>query len=184
MSVHPARLAACFTPPVPETVAASLLGHPRFASGIAVLIADRHGLFDDALPDADRILIAMDRAALEALAARAGIVIHARTFLREIRGPVIAERTARFGDGALASARTHSDLALDRSPPTDTEGLAQAVQADGIACLAAWVAGLPPAVRARAALIWPDDAALPLTSDTEIRSHGPAVLRRLAETAA
>lgn len=161
MSQHPARLAAAFTPPIPTDVAAQLLAHPRFKGRI-------DAMFGGPAP--------MDRATLDDLARRAGPVLHARSFVREIRGPVIAELTARFGAGALADARAHADLGRDRDAPADAE----TITADGIACLGAWIAALPDDIRTRITAQWPDDASLPRTSDATILTLGPQIIDRLA----
>lgn len=164
--IHPARLAAAFAPPLPQPVAAQLLGHPRFADRIRTLFPDAP------MDDDDAALLARGREGLEDLARRAGPVLYARSFVREIRGPVIAALAASFGEGALADARAHSDLGWDRDSPADPES----VESDGFACLGAWLAGLPPAAR----LLWPDDAAVPRTDDPVILTLGPQILRRLA----
>ncbi|MDH2326592.1 hypothetical protein QCN27_06900 [Cereibacter sp. SYSU M97828] len=166
MTPHPARLAAAFDPPIPLSVAERLLADARFQSRI------------DALLDGGDV---PDRTTLEALAQRAGAVLYARSFVREIRGPVIADLAARLGP-ALDDARAHVDLGWDRIAPTDPDALAQAVDGAGLACLAAWIADLPEDERRRVALQWPDDAALPQTADPEIRTLGPRILRRLMES--
>lgn len=173
MSVHPARLAALFTPPLPEAVVTRLLAEPRFANRIDALA----GLSPAEAGDpADLRLLALGRAALDALAPRAGIVLHARPLLREIRGPVIAALTARFGEDALTEARRHPDLSDDvpEMPEADR------IEADGRSCLAAWIADLPPDLHRRAMLLWPDDGAVPARGDARTDARGPAILRRLA----
>lgn len=165
MTPHPARLAAAFDPPIPIDVAARLLAQPRFASRIAAM-----------LDSGD----APARAALEAIARRAGAVLYARSFVREIRGPVIADLAARLGP-ALDDARAHVDLGWDRIAPTGPDALIAAIDAAGTGCLAAWIADLPEADRRRVALQWPDDGALPQTDDPEILTLGPRIVRRLME---
>ncbi len=156
--IHPARLAAAFSPPVPQTVAEKLLAEPRFADRITAML----GTPADIDP--------------KALALRAGAVLHSRRFVREIRGPAIAEMTARFGAAVLADARAHADLGWDREGDPDT------IEADGMACIGAWIAQLDPATRARVVLHWPDDAALPQTDDPAILTLGPQIVNRLAGT--
>lgn len=165
MSPHPARLAAAFDPSIPRDIAERLLAQPRFADRIAAM-----------LDSGD----APDRNALEALARRAGTVLYARSFVREIRGPVIAGLAERLGT-ALDDARAHVDLGWDRIAPTDPEALDTAIDVAGSACLAAWIADLPEDERRRIALHWPDDAAVPQTDDPTILTLGPPILRRLME---
>ncbi|MDB6454403.1 hypothetical protein [Falsirhodobacter sp. 20TX0035] len=170
-AIHPSRLRLLFDPPLPDAVAARLRAEPRFADRIAAMAGPDP--LDGADP-ADRALLAMGREGLETLALRAGVVLHARALLREIRGPVIAALAARFGEGALTDARRHLDLSPDRTDLAEPERIA----ADGTACLSAWLDTLPPALRDHAALAWPDN--LP-PGDEVTRTHGPAILRRLAE---
>lgn len=166
MTPHPARLAAAFDPPIPVDVAAKLLVQPRFASRIAVM-----------LDSGD----APARTVLEGIAKRAGAVLYARSFVREIRGPVIADLSARLGP-ALDDARAHVDLGWDRIAPTDPDALATAIDSAGTACLAAWLADLPDAERRRIALQWPCDGDLPHTDDDEILTLGPRIFCRLMDT--
>ncbi|MCJ8141070.1 hypothetical protein [Falsirhodobacter halotolerans] len=169
MTPHPLRLARHLGRDVPETLAARLLAEARFADRIATLFPE-----GEPLGDPDARIAAMDMTALDRLALRAGAVIHADRLLREIRGPVIADWTARFGADALALARAHADLALAR-PETAL------AEEDGRACLGAWIAALPPAAKARLSLLWPDEDAVPTPGDAVFRDHGPVVIRRLAE---
>lgn len=165
MSVHPKRLAAAFDPPVSEDIASRLLSEPRFSSRIDAMLG-----ISGTVPE---------RAALEALVDRAGIVLNARHFVREIRGPVIAEWTARFGADALAEARANVDLGWDRETPDQPSDLDQQLQSDGLACLAAWIAARPAPERRCIAVQWPNDDAVPGTDDPTILTLGPQILDRL-----
>lgn len=175
-TLHPARLAARFSPPLTEAVAGRLLAEPRFADRIEALFSL------DVAPsasEADGILISLCREPLEQLAARAGVVLHARRILQEIRGPVISDFVAHFGEPALVAARAHADLSADRQAPEEGAEF-QVIADDGMACLAAWLSDLPPILHMRVALSWPDDGSLPYTNDPVILSHGPQIMRRLA----
>lgn len=168
MTTHPARLASAFDPPLSPETAARLLADPRFADRIDALLGGAHD--------------APARETLDALAPRAGAVLFARSFLREIRGPVIADLTARFGPEALTDARTHADLAWDRPAPEDAGALAEAVEIAGAACLGAWIDSLPDTERRGVTRQWPDDASLPRTDDDRILTLGPQIMNRLIET--
>ena len=156
---HPARLSAAFDPPLPQDAAARLLVHPRFAARIEAMCGPTDHTRDG----------------LEALARRAGPILHARAFVREIRGPAIADLTARFGADALADARAHADLGWNRDAPIDT------LAADGIACLGAWIAALPEPERRGVSMLWPDDDAVPCTTDATILTLGPRIITRLMD---
>lgn len=172
MTPHPARLAAFFDPPLPVDIASQLLSHPRFASRIAALLGARDTI--------------VDKSDLDELALRAGMIFHAPYFVREIRGPAVAELATRFGAEHIAEARLNADLGADfgahRPSPQDIEDLAQAIERDGSACIGAWIASLPEEERRLVALQWADDSAVPTTEDAEILSLGPKILNRLMES--
>lgn len=172
--IHPTRVAAAFAPPLPPPVARQLLDHPRFADRIALLLGPL-----DLPDDVDTALVMQGREGLERLATCAGAVLHARRFLREIRGPVIADLATRLGEDALAVARAHADLAWSREGPADVDAFATTVAADGAACLGAWITECGGS----APLLWPDDDSVPRTDDPEIRTLGPQIVRRLQGTA-
>lgn len=165
MSIHPRRLAEAFDPPVSEEIASRLLSEPRFADRIEAML----GISGKA----------PERSTLEALVRRAGIVLHARHFVREIRGPVIAEWTSRLGADALAEARANVDLGWEREAPEQPSDLDRQIESDGLACLAAWIAARPAPERRCIALQWPSDDAVPSTDDATILIIGPQILDRL-----
>jgi hypothetical protein len=133
------------------------------------------------IDESDQILAALSRENLDSLAARAGVVVHARQFLQEIRGPVLAALAERFGPQALDDARRHAGLAADRPTTDDPEALEAEVARDGAACLAAWIAALPVALQTRVRLKWPHDLAVPTTDDAVLLDRGPAILRSVAD---
>jgi len=185
--LHPDRMTACFRTARSSSRLAMLGSEPRFAERLASLIRRHYDLGDAAPGDGgtqpDHLLAALPLKELERLAERAGIVLRARNFLGEIRGPVLAALTERFGADAFEDARLHVDLAGGRSGAVDLDGLQAAVRTDGIACLAAWVASLPGPMSRRVRLKWPNDAAVPSTMDSEIIERGPTILRRLIASA-
>ena len=179
--MHPDRIAVCFRTVGADGLPDGLLGEPRFAGRIAQIVTRHYDLVDanDAIEEADRVLAARARENLEELAVRAGVVLHARQFVQEIRGPVLAALTERFGVDALDDARRHVDLATDRAKITDLDELEAEIARAGTACLAAWIEAIPVSLQRRVRLKWPNDHAVPVTDNTDLVEHGPAILRRL-----
>lgn len=180
--INPDRVMACFRTVGSSSRAMMLGDEPRFAARLADIVSRHYDVndvaqADDASPDLH--LAALPLKELERLASRAGIVLRAKNFLQEIRGPVLATLTERFGADAFEDARRHADLAGRKLDVVDLDGLWTAVESDGLACLAAWVSSLSGPTSRRVRLKWPNDAAVPGTVDIEIIARGPAILRRL-----
>lgn len=179
--MHPDRIAVCFRSVGADGLPDGLLDEPRFAARLARIVTRHYDLADadEAIEDADRVLAARARENLEELAVRAGVVLHARHFVQEIRGPVLAALTERFGADALDDARRHADLATDKAKIADLDELEAEIARAGTACLAAWIKALPVSLQRRVRLKWPNDHAVPVTDNTELVEHGPTILRRL-----
>lgn len=184
--MHPDRMTACFRTAGSAGLPGALRSEPRFASRLADLVGRHYDLVEVSEDDgdkADHLLAGLSLRELDRLASRAGVVLRARDFLREIRGPMLAAFAERFSADALEDARRHFDLAPDRQKAGDLDGLTAAVEQDGLACLAAWIAALPEPLSRRVRLKWPNDAAVPTTDDMDIIKHGPVIMRRLAANA-
>lgn len=179
--MHPDRIAVCFRTVGADGLPEGLLGEARFAERIAQIVTRHYDLADadQAIEKADRVLAARTRENLEELAVRAGVVLHARQFVQEIRGPVLAALTVRFGADALDEARRHVDLATDKAKIADLDELEAEIARAGTACLAAWIEAIPVSLQRRVRLKWPNDHAVPVTGNTDLVEHGPAILRRL-----
>lgn len=179
--LHQDRLSGCFRTVGVAGLPEVLTSEPRFVTRLAELISSRYDLSEnvhEGVPE-DRLLLEMSREGLERLAVRAGIVLHARRFLREIRGPVLAAFAERFGVDVIEDARRHSDLAADRETTEDLDAFAATTVLEGQACLAAWINALPAPLQRRIQLKWPHDRAVPTTDDASLLDLGPAILRRL-----
>lgn len=179
--MHPDRITRCFRNVGAAGLPDGLLGNPRFAGRLAHIVTRHYDLadVDETAEEADRALAALSQENLQQLAIRAGVVVHARRFVQEIRGPVLVALTERFGLEALDDARRHADLAMDRAKTDDFDALETDIAGDGMACLSAWIEALPVALRKRVRLKWPNDHAVPVTDDATLRDHGPTILRRL-----
>jgi hypothetical protein len=183
--LHPDRLIVCFRTAGAAGLPGELTSDPRFSTRLSAVVHRHYDLADEDGESGtreDRILTDGSREQLEQLSGRAGIIFNAKAFVREIRGPVLAAMTERFGAEALESARHNVDLAGDRPRSADLDELAAAVERDGWACLAAWISGLPPQMSRRVQLKWANDHAVPATDDNAIIERGPEILRRLAAT--
>ena len=179
--MHPDRIALCFRTVGAEGLPDGLLSEPRFATRLAQIVTRHYDLADtgEAIEEADHALAMLSRNDLEKLASRAGVVLHARQFVQEIRGPVLATLTDRFGAVALDDVRHHADLATDKTRIDDLDALEAEISRDGMACLAAWIKSLPASLQRRVRLKWPNDHAVPMTDSTDLVERGPVILRRL-----
>jgi hypothetical protein len=179
--IHADRILACFPTVSSAVVLEHLRGEPRFAARLTDIVARHYGLsaIDDDIDPADRTLADFSKDDLDAIALRAGVVVNARIFLREIRGPMLAALGERFGAQALEDARQNAELAADRPPVDDIDALEKAVQRDGQACLGAWIAALREPMRRTVMLKWPDDTSVPEGGDEAPGKQGPQILRRL-----
>ncbi|MDP9837208.1 hypothetical protein J2T09_001960 [Neorhizobium huautlense] len=179
--MHPDRIAVCFRTVGADGLPDGLLDEPRFAARLTQIVTRHYDLADtgESVEEADRALALLSRENLEKLAIRAGVVLHARQFVQEIRGPVLAALGERFGADALDDARRHADLAMDKAKIDDLDKLEAEIAGDGTACLAAWIEALPVSLKRRVWLKWPNDHAVPATDRVDLAERGPAILRRL-----
>lgn len=179
--IHPERLAACFAGAGASGVVAAMAASERFGPRLLELAARRYGLADPVIGEAiDRRLAALDHESLEELAVPCGAVVWSAVILREIRGNVVAGMIERFGAKAMALARRHSDLALDRAMPDGIEALDAALRIDGRGCIGAWIAAQPAPVQSHLRLKWSVDALVPDTQELDLLAQGAEVLRRVA----
>ncbi len=182
--MHPDRIALCFRTVGVDGLPEGLADEPRFAARLAQIVTRHYDLADtgETIEEVDRALAVLSRENLEKLAARAGVVLHARQFVQEIRGPVLAALGERFGADALDDARRHPDLAMDKVKIDDLDELEAEIAGDGTACLAAWIEAIPVSLKRRVRLKWPNDHAVPVTDRADLVEHGPAILRRLGHS--
>lgn len=175
------RLAACFRTPSDAGLPDGFLAEPRFSDRLDDVIKSHYGLsdMDNDVDEVDRMLTALSRVQLETLAFRAGVVLHARQLLLEVRGPVLSALALRLGQSAMDDARRHVSLAPEMARIDDLDMLEAAVSRAGTACLAAWIASLPGSMQRRIRLKWPNDQAVPKTNDVIIGDCGAAILRSL-----
>lgn len=179
--MHPDRIAVCFRNLGVDGLPDKLLDEPRFAARLAQIVTHHYDLAEEgeSIEEADRALALLSRDNLEKLAIRAGVVAHARQFVQEIRGPVLAALGERFGTEALDDARRHADLAVEKAKIEDLDELETKIAGAGTACLAAWIEALPVFLQRRVRLKWPNDHAVPVTNRAGLVERGPAILRRL-----
>jgi hypothetical protein len=164
----PARAAPLIVPGLLPETARRLLSSPRTASRASQLLAHQLGRGDPAALDpADAALLAAGIARLEALAARAGSVWHAKRVRALILSAEIAALTTRFGAPARDAALRH--IALAGGPDGGSDDLHADIARDGVRCIAAWIGTLPAWVAMRMWLIWPDDVPPAEESDARVR---------------
>jgi hypothetical protein len=140
-------------------VSADLVGRlaqsSRLRMRLTSLIASRMGKIGELDREQARIL-AMSPDQLTDLSMRAGAVWHAAAILRIVDGVSRRILVARLGEknyqlGLAFRSLQPPGTTLDRAPGE----IAQAVPADGAACLAAWCESQPPAVAGRLRLTRP-----------------------------
>lgn len=180
--IVPSRLARRLAPDLAAATAERLLASPRLGARARRWAAEGAEDALHALAFDDRLLAESGPEGLRRAAVLAGAVWHAR----RVRGLIMARDLQAFidrhGPAARALALRHVALA----PPGEGEGaaerpLADAVAADGRACLSAWLDALPPRAAAVVRLLLPeDDEGQPGTAH---REHGPRLLRAAAEAA-
>lgn len=180
--IVPSRLARRLAPDLAAATADRLLASPRLGARARHWAAEGAEDALHALAFDDRLLAESGPDGLRRAAVLAGAVWHAR----RVRGLIMARDLQAFidqhGPAARALALRHAALA----PPGEDEGsaerpLAEAVAADGRACLSAWLDALPPPAAAAVRLMLPEeDEAQPGTAH---REHGPRLLRAAAEAA-
>lgn len=181
--IVPSRLAARLAPGLAAATAERLLASPRLGAQARRWAVEGAEDAVHALGFDDRLLAESGPDGLRRAAALAGAVWHAG----RVRGLILARDLQGFidrcGPAARALALRHAALA----PPAADAGsaelpLADAVAADGRACLSAWLDALPPSAAAAVRLALPEgDEAQPGPAH---REHGPRLLRAVAEEAA
>lgn len=180
--IVPPRLARRLAPDLAPATAERLLASPRLGAQARRWAMEGAEDALHALAFDDRLLAESGPDGLRRAAVLAGAIWHAR----RVRGLILARDLQAFidwhGPAARAFALSHAALA---PPDEDAEAagrpLADAVAADGRACLSAWLDALPPAAAAAVRLMLPEE-------DEEQpgivhREHGPRLLRAAAEAA-
>ena len=180
--IVPSRLARRLAPGLAPATAERLLASPRFGAQARRWAAEGAEDALHALSFDDRLLAESGPDGLRRAAVLAGAAWHAR----RVRGLILARDLQSFidrhGPAARAFALRHAALA---PPGEDAEAaerpLADAVAADGRACLSAWLDALPPAAAGAVRLSLPEeDEEQPGAAH---REHGPRLLRAAAEAA-
>lgn len=175
---NPARVAPLLAPGLAASTAQSLLAAERLRPRVLAWLDDTLGEADASqLDPADARLLdglAGGGDAASRLATLAGAIWHAPAILGMVMAADIAAVSEKHGEAARKAAIAHAPS----RPPIDAPGDIDHLQADGEACVAAWIAALPPPIAARARLGW-SDAALPAPGPAH-EAHGPAILRLLA----
>lgn len=182
----PSRLSEVLGEVAEADTRAALARHPRFQPRLVEAVIRRHGLTPpEALPVPEAPDVALFQLAPEAgdeLVRCCGMICHAATLASEIRAARVIALKARFGEVPFMVAVGHRELAC-AAPLTsdDDEALEDAVQRDGVACVAAWLAQLPAELAAWLRLglvaeVGLAEAEIP----PRIRDHGVAIVRGAA----
>jgi hypothetical protein len=173
-ATSPGRLATFLGHGITADLVDRLVRTPRLRVELAGLIASRLGALGPLDPMQARIM-AMREQDVTDLAAKAGAVWHAGSIARIVDGAKRRVLVSLLGEEhyklALAAATERPAAA---ALPDVPEIIAEAIANDGAACLAAWCAHQPPALRGRLDLIRP--VALPGPAHM---AAGPQIIARL-----
>jgi hypothetical protein len=161
--LHPERLAGA-VPGLPPAAWERLGGCQRVRSRLSRWLLAHHGLagsfcwhFDSPL----RRLALLDIDGLRQVARICGLLIYAEAIRRVIaRGPLAAFKDEIGEEGHTFAIKRAAFLRLPVRRSAASADLGAAVQADGLSCLAAWLAEEPRAVSARVTLKFPPGTAL------------------------
>jgi hypothetical protein len=136
---------------VDELQLGALLDAPRFQGRLeARLLAHfrLQPLSSLAAPDdADMNLLLLSDTQRARLPRLCGAVWHAATLFREIRAEVVNEYRQTLGTEAIDLARSLRHLAGAADLLRTPAGLVQAIDRDGVACVAAWLGAQPEPLR-------------------------------------
>lgn len=180
--IVPSRLAMRLAPDLATATAERLLASPRLGAQARRWVMAEAEDAVHALAFDDRLLAESGSDGLRRAAVLAGAVWHARW----VRGLILARDLQAFIDRHGPVARTFALRHAALAPPGEDAGpverpLADAVAADGRACLSAWLDALPPPAAAAIRLMLPEeDEGRPSAAH---REHGPRLLRAAAEAA-
>ncbi len=173
LDAKPAQLAALLGATVPPSVVEDVVRSPRLRAKLAGLLPARLGAIGE-IDSVQGVLLAMNRDALLSLSMRAGAVWHASAIKQLVDGAAIRALVERIGEAQRRIALAGAALA----PPAkhlSLDALAEAIPADGAACLAAWCEAQPWPVAVRLRLLRPEAA-----PDPEHVNQGPAIIAWLA----
>lgn len=182
--VHGKHVAECFSEWGEYSIVAAIQAEQRFQSRLERLFQDHFALppLNEVEPPAEEdlaiALLAPEHFA--ALVVPCGVVLHGRSFTQEIRASALRTLKARFGEDLFALAVTNADLASTSTVLTDLDELERAVQLDGGACIAAWLAAQPTSLAAWLRLKATDEPIYSRALSTDLLQRGPAIVRRIA----
>lgn len=167
--VTPKRLAAAFDEAITPEACRRLLALPRLEARLSDLLCSRNRLSatlgQDAVPDADRIILVLAPAALRSLLRLAGAIYFAGALSRVVLASEVRALDKALGPGVLARALARRDLAGESDTLPASEELIEQIGRAGWSCLLAWAATLPAEIGVRLRLQMPD-AVLPLATVT------------------
>lgn len=167
--VTPKRLAAAFDEAITPEACRRLLALPRLEARLSDLLCSRNRLSatlgQDAVPDADRVILVLAPAALRSLLRLAGAIYFAGALSRVVLASEVRALDKALGPGVLARALARRDLAGESDTLPASEELIEQIDRAGWSCLLAWAATLPAEIGVRLRLQMPDGV-LPLATVT------------------
>jgi len=188
--IDPARLAACFGGTVTTALCARLTATERLQERLSATIAEFYGLeapvdLNTAAPDDRRVALTPPERSGD-LARRAGAIFFANAIASAVRADDVRRLRTRLGEALYTFALANRDLSGPTRELVAGEGT-DAIEEQGLRCVAAWCRSQPPAIGARVRLKSPPSAAIDrLETVIDIGPAktviviGPAIVRRAA----
>ncbi|NWA35992.1 type III secretion protein [Pseudomonas sp. C6002] len=145
--VREQSLGECFGEGLPVEVLQALHGQPRFRSRLVQLLASHYQLAPLAHlvtpPAADLPVLLLSPAQFARLPRLCGAIWHGSTLSREIRREVVNELREGLGQEAFALALAHRQLGGAADLLREPAELIDAIDRDGLTCVAAWLQAQP-----------------------------------------
>jgi hypothetical protein len=191
-SAHPDRVRACLDLRLSDAVVKRLADSERVGPRVAEVMLHRHGLSPQALdeyyrsaprPASEADIHPLLRCDLAQCACLAGAAWHARSLKQCLSGKVVADLTARIGQGARAFGLRNANLAVSSQVYAGAVELAAAINDDGLRCIGALVSSKDAVLRALVRLRLPPGtpAEAGTFGDEHLRHASAIVERALAE---
>ncbi|KAF1019969.1 MAG: hypothetical protein GAK37_03633 [Pseudomonas sp.] len=144
-------LGECFGEGLPDDVLHTLQAQPRFHQRLAQLLVSHYRLapLEEAVAPAvaDLPVLLLSPAQFALLARRCGAIWHGATLSREIRREVVHELREGLGNDVFAQALAYRQMGGAADLLREPAELIEAIDRDGLTCVAAWLQAQPLALQ-------------------------------------
>jgi hypothetical protein len=180
--VRPPIVRECLPEGVSDHQVAALRNTPRFEGRLLQLLAARFKLPAlgqvQAPQEEDLPVLLLAPKTFQTLPRLCGAIWHSATLSREIRSDAVTQLRSALGNEVFATALAHRALAGAADLLRQPADLLQAIDRDGAACVAGWLAQLPADLRIwlRLRLDLPPFDGQPVAAGAEIVRRAAATL--------